>query len=112
MNEIITASGAHYTVENVTTGINTISFTVTDPAAGDVEAVFKEVKELTVGDTKGTVYGEYPDVEFESLMISADGKVAVTMHILDATEKQIRELQVSQAEQDEAIAAMMFGGEV
>ncbi len=111
MNEIITASGVNYTVENVTTGINTISFTVTDPAAGDVEAVFKEVKELTVGDTKGTVYGEYPDVEFESLTISVDGKVTVTVHILTETEKQIRDLQTSQAEQDEAIAAMMFGGE-
>lgn len=111
MNEIITASGTNYTVENVTTGINTISFTVTDPAAVDVEAVFKEVKGLTVGDTEGTAYGKYPDVEFESLTISADGKVSVAMHILNETEKQIRDLQVSQAEQDEAIAAMMFGGE-
>lgn len=111
MNEIITAGGANYTVENVTTGINTISFTVTDPAAGDVEEIFKEVKELTVGDTEGAVYGKYPDVEFESLTISADGKVSVAMHILDRTEKQIRELQASQAEQDEVIAAMMFGGE-
>lgn len=111
MNEIITANGVDYTAQNVTTGLNTISFMITAPAAGDAEAAFREVKELTVGDGEGTAYGEYPDVEFESITIDADKNVTITMHILTATEKQIRELQVSQAEQDEAIAAMMFGGE-
>ena len=110
MNEVITVGSEKYTVTNVETGLNAISFTVIDSAVGDVDAVFRDVKELTVGDTEGAVYGEYPDVEFESLTISADGRVSVVMHILNETEKQIRELQISQAEQDEAIAELLYGG--
>ena len=44
-------------------------------------------------------------------MDSSDENVTVTMHILTKEELQIKELQVSQAEQDEAIATLMFGGE-
>lgn len=116
MNEIITANGVEYTAKNVTTGINTISFTLLEPMA-DPEAVFRKVKSLTVGDTEGTAYGQYPDVEYESLTIAADGSVTITMHVLTKTERQIRELQasqaefeVSQAEQDEVIAEMLYGG--
>ena len=116
MNEIITINGVEYTTRNITTGINTISFTLNDPIA-DAEFVFRNVKELTVGDKNGTVYGQYPDVEFESLTIGADGNVTITMHIPTEIEKQIKELQVSyaelrvlQAEQDEVIAEL-YGGE-
>ena len=116
MNEIITAGGVKYTSKNVTTGIDTISFTLVSPME-DPESAFREVTELTVGDEQETVYGQYPDVEYESITISADGSVTVSMHILTKTEKQIKELQVSQteqdkaiAEQDEAIAEIFFGG--
>ncbi len=109
MNEIITANGIEYTAQNVSTGINTISFTLNDPAA-DAEAAFRNVKALTVGDEKGTGYGLYPDVEFESLTINADASVTITMHIPTKMERQIRELQVSQAEQDEVIAELYGGG--
>lgn len=110
MNEIITANGVGYTAKNVTTGINTISFTLIDPVE-DPEAAFREVKELAVEDEQGTVYGQYPNVEYESLTIVADGSVTITMHILTKTETQIRELQASQAEQDEVIAEILYGGE-
>lgn len=116
MNEIITANGVEYTAKNVTTGIHTISFTLAGPV-DDPEAAFRETKSLTVGDEEGTDYGRYPDVEYEALTIAADGSVTVTMHILTKTEKDIRELQasqaefqVSQAEQDEVIAEMLYGG--
>ncbi len=109
MNETITANGVSYTAKNVTTEINSISFTLANPVENP-EAAFREVKSLTVGDGQKNVYGQYPDVEYESLTTAADGSVTITMHILTKTEKQIKELQVSQAEQDEAIAAMMFGG--
>lgn len=109
MNEIITANGVEYAVKNVNTGINTISFTLLEPM-DDSEAAFKETKSLTVGDTKGTAYGQYPDVEYESLTIAADGKITITMHILTNTEKAVKELQVSQAEQDEVLAEILYGG--
>lgn len=110
MNEIITANDVEYTAKNVTTGIETISFTLADPVT-DAEAAFREAKSLTVGDAKGTVYGQYPDVEFTSLTINADESITVAMHILTKTEKQTRELQVSQTEQDEVLAEILYGGE-
>lgn len=110
MNETITVGGVKYTVTNVDTGLNSISFLLPDLTEDEAKAAFKNAKSLTVGDGK-TAYGEYPDVEFVSITIGADESVKVSMHILTETEKQLRELQVSQLEQDEAIAAMMFGGE-
>lgn len=109
MNEIITVGGVNYTAKNVAMGIDTISFTLVNPME-DPEAAFREVTELTVGDEQEMVYGQYTDVEYESITISADGSVTVTMHILTRTEKQIKELQESQAEQDEVIAEILFGG--
>ena len=32
----------------------------------DPESAFREVTELTVGDEQETVYGQYPDVEYEA----------------------------------------------
>ena len=110
MNEIITVNGVAYTVQNVTTGANSISFVLTDLTIEEAETAFKECESLTVG-TEDTVYGEYPHVYFESVSKDVDGIVTVTMHIPTKEELQIKELQVSQAEQDEAIATLMFGGE-
>ena len=111
MNEIITTSGVSYVAKNVTTGVNTISFVLTELTADEAETVFKDSESLTVGAEDGTTYGDYPHVTFESITKDADGNITVTMHILTKNELQIKELQESQAEQDEAIALLMFGGE-
>lgn len=117
MNEIIKVGGESYTATNVSTGINMISFMLSDLTEDEAKTAFENVKSLSVGDENET-YGEYPDVEFESITIGADDTVTVTMHIPSKTEKQIRDLQkvvtghdAAIAEHDEAIAAMMFGGE-
>ena len=108
MNEIITVNGTAYSAENVTTGANTISFVLTDLSIEEAETAFKECESLTVG-TEEETYGNYPNVSFESVAKDAEGIVSVTMHILTKEELQIKELQVSQAEQDEAIADL-YGG--
>ena len=110
MNEIITVNGTAYSAENVTTGANSISLVLTDLSIEEAETVFRNAESLTVG-TDEEVYGNYPNVKFESITKDVDDNVTVTMHILTKTELQIKELQVSQAEQDEAIATLMFGGE-
>ena len=110
MNEIITVNGVKYAAQNVTTGANTISFVLTELTAEEAEAVFRDCEALTVG-TEEEVYGTYPNVSFQSVTKDVDGIVSVTMHIPTKEELQIKELQVSQAEQDEAIATLMFGGE-
>ena len=108
MNEIITVNGVSYAAQNVTTGANTISFALAELSAEEAEAVFRNAESITVG-TEEEVYGNYPNVSFESVAKDAEGIVSVTMHILTKEELQIKELQVSQAEQDEAIADL-YGG--
>lgn len=108
MNEIITVNGVAYTVQNVTTGANSISFVLTNLTIEEAETAFKSAESLTVG-TEEETYGNYPNVSFESVTKDAEGNVSVTMHILTKSELQIKELQVSQAEQDEAIADL-YGG--
>ena len=105
MNEIITVNGVAYTVQNVTTGANSISFVLTNLTIEEAETAFKSAESLTVG-TEEETYGNYPNVSFESVAKDAEGIVSVTMHILTKEELQIKELQVSQAEHDEAIAEL------
>lgn len=112
MNEIITANGVNYTIQNLTTTQNTISFTVQGLTTDEAENVFRGVKFLTVGADENTIYGEYPNIVYESLTKDADNNITITMHIPSKMELQISELQKSQAEQDEAIATIMFGGEL
>ena len=117
MNEIITANGVKYTVQNLNTGLNTISFMVQGLTVEDAEAAFRNVVSLTIGtigtdEAEDIVYGEYPNVTYESITKDAEDNITVTMHIPTKTELQIAELQESQAEQDEVIATMMFGGEL
>lgn len=110
LTEIITADGIDYTVQNTSTGLNTISFVVQKMTANEAETIFRNTVSLTVNSEDGGVYGEYPDVKFESLAIGADEGITVTMHILTEAEKQIRDFQISQAEQDEVIAELLYGG--
>lgn len=110
MNEIISVGGVEYPATNVTTGLDTISFGISDLTANETEMAFKNAESLTVSDGTGKTYGEYPDIRFEALTLRADGSVTVSMHILTETEKQIKELQRATAEHDEVLAAMMFGG--
>lgn len=112
MNEIITVNGVKYTVHDVSTGTNSISFVVEKITLDEAEEIFKNVTALTVAPADDAdAYGDYSHVKFASVSKDADGNITVTMHILTQVELQIRDLQTTQAEQDEAIATMMFGGE-
>lgn len=109
MNEIITAGSEKYTATNVITGLNHISFTLPGLTVEEAETAFKNAGSLTVGDGEDYVYGEYPNVAYGSVTKDADGNVSVSMHILTRDQVQIRKLQVSQGEQDEAIAELLYG---
>lgn len=110
MNEIITAGGVSYTTTNVTTGTDTISFKLSNVTIEEAHTAFKNVKSLEVREKAGEAYGLYPDVRFDHLTIYADESIIVTMRIPTEIEKQISALQVSQAEQDEVIAELLYGG--
>ena len=117
LNEIITADGIDYVVQNISTGLNTISFVVQKMTVYEAEAVFRNVTALTVKPVDGEVYGEYPIVSYASVLKDADGTVTITMRIPTHIELEIAELQKSQAatdksqaEQDEVIAELLYGG--
>ena len=52
------------------------------------------------------------DMSQEEQMKVFEDNITITLHIPTKNELQIAELQESQAEQDEAIATIMFGGEL
>lgn len=109
--EIIKSNGVEYATKSVTTGTNSISFTMEGQEITAIEVAFREVTELEViGDDK-TVYGTYENLVFESATVYEDGTVRVIMHIKTKDELWRESIESSQAEQDEAIAVMMFGGE-
>lgn len=110
--EYITANGIEYECQTVTTGNNSIYFTMKGQAISSIEAAFKGVTELTVcGEPGGEAYGVYNHLSFESATVYEDGSIQVTMHIPDAMELRLAALEATQVEQDEAIAGLMFGGE-
>lgn len=111
LNEKIIVDDIEYPVENVSTGLNFISFVVHDMDMDTAESTFKNVTSILVG-AEGEIYGEYPNVKFESISKNISDKITITMHILTDIEKQYKELEISQAEQDEAIAELMFGGKI
>lgn len=110
MNEIIIVGGVNYATTKVTTGMNTISFTLSDIAVNDAYAVFKTAESLKIAGEEDVVYGLYSDVKFDHLTIYDNGTIIVTMRIPTELEKRISALELSQTEQDEVIAEMLYGG--
>lgn len=109
--ENITANGISYKCHSVTTGTTSISFTMEGQDIGDIRTAFQDVTHLTVSG-EGDVYGSYENLLFESATVYADGKITVTMHIPIEMELRLADLEATQAEQDEVIAGLMYGGEV
>lgn len=109
--EKINVNGVLYDTTNVTTSLNSISFSTSDKSLEEMKTTFASVSSLTVQDEDGNEYGVYENLVFESVTEFADGTVMVTMHIMTKEEQQIQQLQISQEEQDEAIAEL-YGMEV
>lgn len=109
--EIIKANGMEYSCKIVTTGVNSISFTVEEQEITAIEAAFREVTDLEVMGTDEVAYGTYENLVFESATVYEEGTVSVTMHIKTSDELWKESVEATQAEQDEAIAALMYGGE-
>ena len=109
--EYITANGTKYECQNVTTSTNSISFTMEGQEIDTISTAFKDVTELKVSNESEEVYGTYSNLMFESATVYKDGSITVVMHIPSATEVRLKSLESSQAEQDELIAEIMFGGE-
>lgn len=93
LNEIITAGGVDYTVQNISTGLNTISFVVPEMTVDEAETAFKSVTALTVKTKDGEVYGKYPNVAYASVLKDADGNVSIAMRIPSQMEPDISDFK-------------------
>lgn len=130
MKEFVTANGRIFECSNVTTGLNSITFRMENQDADDIEAFFRDVKELTVsfekesyteGDDQDPVleepHGIYTEPKFslgfESITKYEDGSIAVTMHIKNEIERRLDALEEGQELQNGAIEelANIAGGE-
>lgn len=107
--EIVTVGEDHYETENVSTGINQVSFTLANFNIADAKEKFSGQTSLSVSGQDMIPYGVYQDLEYESATELEDGTVIITFRILTKDEIRIRNLEQTQLEQDEVIAAIMGG---
>lgn len=108
--EYITANGTEYECQSVTTGLDSISFVMAGQEISDIKTSFKDVTALEVSGEDKTIYGTYANLSFESATVYENDSVRVTMHIKSETEVRLENLEESQAEQDEVIAELIYGG--
>lgn len=108
--EYVILKGETFRAESVMTGLDSISFILADIQLQNVVEIFKDATELSVSGEDLQPYGFYGNLTFESATVDAAGTVTVKLRIAKADEISLEELKVTQAEQDEAIAGLMFGG--
>lgn len=130
MKEFVTANGRIFECTNVTTEISSITMTMENQDVDDIEAFFRDVKELTISFEKTKDPDEYREelilekphgiyteprffLTFESITKYEDGSIAVTMHIKSEIERRLDALEEGQEIQNGAIADLgaVIGGE-
>lgn len=112
--EYIKAGGIEYECQKVTTGTDSITFTMEGQAVESIHTAFKDVTELTVSGEDKKAYGIYSGLSFASVSVDADDTVSVTMLIRPDLERRLEKVEASQDIQDEAIvelAGIISGGE-
>ena len=112
--EYIKAGGIEYECQTVTTGTDSITFTMEGQAVESIHTAFKDVTELTVSGEDKKTYGIYSGLSFSSAAVDADDTVSVTMLIRPDLERRLEKVEASQDIQDEAsveLAGIISGGE-
>ena len=112
--EYIKADNIEYECQTVTTGTDSITFTMEGQAVESIHTAFKDVTELTVSGEDKKTYGIYSGLTFSSAAVDADDTVSVTMLIRPDLERRLEKVEASQDIQDEAIvelAGIISGGE-
>ena len=112
--EYIKADNIEYECQTVTTGRDSITFTMEGQEVESIHTAFKDVTELTVSGEDKKAYGIYSGLSFASAAVDADDTVSVTMLIKPDLERRLEKVEASQDIQDEAIvelAGIISGGE-
>lgn len=105
MTELVTANGITYECKNVSTGTDSISFTVEGYTAAEMEEALEGVSEITTSyEGELRPHGTFGNLKLESVTKNADdGSVTIKMHIKNEIERRLDALEESQKRQDEAI---------
>lgn len=107
--EYIKADGIEYECQTVTTGTDSITFTMEGQTVESIHTAFKDVTELTVSGEDKKTYGIYSGLSFASAAVDADDTVSVTMLLKTPEEIRLDNLEKTQTEQDELLASILFG---
>ena len=110
-HEYVIIDDENYKTESVTTGVDSIGFSIADMEIADAVKKFKTVTELSISGEDLKPYGVYSNLAFNSAIVDADGLVTVVFHIAQPEEIRLAALEKSQAEQDDAIAELLGGEE-
>lgn len=112
--EYIKANGIEYECQTVTTGTDSITFTMEGQAVESIHKAFKDITELTISGEDKKTYGIYSGLTFSLASVDVDDIVTVTMLIKPDLELRLEKVEASQDIQDEAIvelAGIISGGE-
>lgn len=114
MKKILTAGGRDFEFEKMETHAGGIIFTQAGGSADEMAAFFSGVSELHTSleteESGRRGCGDFGSLRFERASVNADGTVDVAMRILPQQEIEMEALKASQAEQDEMLAGLMYGG--
>lgn len=110
--EYITAGGTTYPAGMIQTMPGNISFALPDQNIAEAIKVFKPVTDLSVSASEdgSEPYGIYSNLSLTSVTVDAAGTVTVNMALADDTAVRLSGLEKTQAEQDEVLASLLFGG--
>lgn len=118
MKEFVTANGRIFECTGVTTGLDSITMTMENQDADDLEAFFRDVSGLTISfEGEEQPHGIYQEPQFslafESITKFEDGSIAVRMHIKNQIERRLDALESAQKLNEGAIMdlAEIIGGE-
>lgn len=107
--EYIKADGIEYECQTVTTGTDSITFTMEGQAVESIHTAFKDVTELTVSGEDKKAYGIYSGLSFASVTVNSNNNIIVKMLIKTPEEMRLDNLEKTQTEQDELLASILFG---
>lgn len=104
--EIIKANNIEYKAISVDTGVDSISFVLSEINANDIKESFKKVSELSVYGENHNLYGVYNNLCFESLLIDNDDNIRINMRIKTDVELRLEKLESGYEEHDSAIIGL------
>lgn len=110
-HEYVIIGEENFKTESISTGTDSISFSLSEIAIEEIINKFSNVTELKVAGEDLKPYGVYKNLTFKSAKVDADSLVTVEFHIASKEEKRISDLEKSQEEQNVVIADILYGGD-